>query len=155
MVVKKLPYREGDWFAVPLRDGGYALGRIARADGKGIVVGYFFGPRQERVPTIREAEGKRPDDAILVKLFGDLGLLQGRWPVLGHRPPWRREEWPIPAFQRIDEIANKAWRVRYDDSSLIAAAEERVAPDEVRSLPRDGTSGAGAIETRLARILPA
>ncbi len=30
----KQKYEEGDWFAVPLRNGGYALGVVARLDGK-------------------------------------------------------------------------------------------------------------------------
>ena len=32
MARRKLPYDEGDWAAVPLEGGGYALGLIARMD---------------------------------------------------------------------------------------------------------------------------
>ena len=46
----KASYREGDWFAVPLRDGGYAAGLIARANPKGVLLGYFFG----NIPFIRQ-----------------------------------------------------------------------------------------------------
>jgi len=40
-------YSEGDWFAVPLRGGGFAAGVIARAMPRkeGVLLGYFFGPR--------------------------------------------------------------------------------------------------------------
>jgi hypothetical protein len=32
-------YREGDWFGVPLRDGGFAAGVIARANPKAALLG--------------------------------------------------------------------------------------------------------------------
>ena len=42
----KLPYSEGSVFLVPLRNGGYARGVVARATGEGKgLFGYFFGPR--------------------------------------------------------------------------------------------------------------
>jgi hypothetical protein len=52
-------YNEGDWFAVPLREGGFAIGVIARVMPRkeGVVLGYFFGPRRNAVPTVEEAQG--------------------------------------------------------------------------------------------------
>src|SRR5262249_58700798 len=46
-------YREGDWFAVPLGDGRYVLGRIARHH-RATVLGYFFKPAYDHVPTLDE-----------------------------------------------------------------------------------------------------
>lgn len=37
----KINDREGDWFAVPLRKGGYAVGLIAHANPDGVLLGYF------------------------------------------------------------------------------------------------------------------
>jgi hypothetical protein len=42
MLRKKLPYREGDWLTVPLLDNCYALGLVARMDGKGIYLTTCF-----------------------------------------------------------------------------------------------------------------
>ncbi|MGH9822314.1 MAG: Imm26 family immunity protein [Blastocatellia bacterium] len=52
---RKLPYVEGDWFAVPLDDQGYALGMIARARPRGrMLFGYFIGPRRREAPALAE-----------------------------------------------------------------------------------------------------
>jgi hypothetical protein len=40
------PCEEGDLFAVPLRDGGYGIGVVARVGRRGVLVGYFFGRRR-------------------------------------------------------------------------------------------------------------
>src|SRR5213592_3499242 len=50
MAPRKLPYREGDVFAVPLQDGAYGIGVVARMDREGAVLGYFFDRRYESVP---------------------------------------------------------------------------------------------------------
>ena len=63
-------YGEGDWFAVPLREGGFAAGVVARANPKAVLLGYFFGPRRAAVPSVEEVSRLRPDDAVLVGKFG-------------------------------------------------------------------------------------
>lgn len=50
----KVDYREGECFAVPLRDSGFGAGVIARANPKAAPLGYFFGPRREQAPTLEE-----------------------------------------------------------------------------------------------------
>jgi len=95
----KLPYKEGTWFAVPLRGGGYATGLVARhipGEGK-IVLAYFFGPKRQTIPSMEELEGLTPDMAIKVIRVGDLGLFEGSWPIVGDSPKWQRERWPMPA----------------------------------------------------------
>ena len=49
VMARKLPYSEGDVFAVPLPDGGYGVGVVTRMDGKGSVLGYFLrrAPRRD------------------------------------------------------------------------------------------------------------
>ena len=97
-----LPYREGDWIAVPLRDGtGFGVGRIARiAPGGGVLVGYFFAQRFAGRPNAERLGHLRAADAVLRCRFGDLGLLEGEWHVLGGADNWRRDEWPLPTFAR-------------------------------------------------------
>lgn len=51
MQTEHIKYSEGQWFAIPLNNGGYALGIIVRGSYKtkgGL--GYFFGPRYEDIP---------------------------------------------------------------------------------------------------------
>ncbi len=79
---KKLPYREGDWFAVPLGDGDYAVGLVARMDGKGGVLGYFFGPLHDHVPAVQEIAHLIVADALVIERFSDLNLLQGAWRII-------------------------------------------------------------------------
>src|ERR1019366_3622666 len=91
---KTLPYKEGDSFAVPLKDGGYALGLAARVSRSGGILGYFFGPRHETVPREEDTQGLSSRDAIFVGRFGDLGLLRDEWPIVYKPTEWRRDAWP-------------------------------------------------------------
>ncbi|WP_081752729.1 immunity 26/phosphotriesterase HocA family protein [Kallotenue papyrolyticum] len=149
---RKLPYQEGDWFAVPLRTGGYALGLIARVDGKGGVLGYFFGPRYHQLPSKDQASKLAPADAILIRRFGDLGLLQGEWPIIYRPEQWDRRDWPVPPFSRI--AMDKSWAIKVvysDDLSLLSEAP--ITVEEAQELPEDGLSGYGALEIRLTKLL--
>jgi hypothetical protein len=151
---KKLPYKPGDLFAVPLPCGGFGVGLVARMDGKGIVLGYFFGPRRDDLPRASDVGEPFARDSIEIAMFGHLGLIGGRWPIIGPLPNWNTASWPVPIFGRIDVLSGKrAWRVRYDDRDLKWLSDEEVEVDEARTLPRDRLMGAGAVETWLARVL--
>ncbi len=74
----KLPYSEGCVFLVPLREGGYARGVVARAAPQGkVLFGYFFGPRIDSVGKIA-LEDLVPGNEVLRVRFGDLGLIEGK-----------------------------------------------------------------------------
>jgi hypothetical protein len=73
--MKKLPYREGTWFAIPLETGGFGVGVVARATKRGkVILAYFFGPHRSEVPSLDEVERLSPEDAVAVAHVGDLGL---------------------------------------------------------------------------------
>lgn len=153
---KRVTYREGDWFAVPLRgSAGFAAGVVARMDGQGVIVGYFFGPKYATSPALPQVERDRPAGSILQARFGDLGLLRGEWPLLGQtKGRWARRNWPMPEFVRTDAISGVARRVRYSDENL--RREVAVLPvdeNQVPSLPSDGLKGYGAVEIRLSKLL--
>jgi len=150
---KKLPYREGTWFAVPLRQGGYAIGVAARIDGTGGMFGYFFGPKCEKVPILEEACKHCKEDAVLLTRFGDLGLIEGDWPIIGDCDEWDRGVWPMPPFVRIDEVAGKAWISHYSEDNLDFIQEKPCDPSLVSEYPYDRLSGSGAVEIRLTKIL--
>lgn len=150
-----LPYREGTWFAVPLKRGGYGLGLVARATAEGkVLLGYFFGPRHPRVPTLSDARGLEPRDATLIVQFGDLALINGEWPILGIASSWDRRSWRSPDFIRTDPLSGRAWRVSYDDRDPnVVVSEEPIAAADP-ALSRNGLFGAGAVESVLDRKLP-
>jgi hypothetical protein len=149
----KLPYREGTWFAVPLRDGGFAVGVVARATPKGkIILCYFFGPRRSKPASISDVRNFAPHDAILVHRVGDLGLINGEWPILGELPSWDRNLWSMPQFVRKDELCNRAWRVYYSDNDPAQLVKEEPEPLDSK-LERHGLLGYGAAEILVTKRL--
>ena len=77
-------YSTGDWFAVPLREGGFAAGVVSHANADGVLVGYFFGPKRAKIPKLSDLTSLGAADAVLVCKFGHMGLIQKKWPLLGH-----------------------------------------------------------------------
>jgi Immunity protein 26 len=117
------------------------------------VFSYFFGPRRAHVPDLAELKNLRASDAILVRQFGDLGLLEGEWPVIGRLENWRMEDWPLPDFGHVDNMTGKAWRVRYPDD--LSGLGQRIpgSSEEAKALPPDVLSGSGALEIHLAKAI--
>jgi hypothetical protein len=149
-----LPYKEGDWIAIPLQNGGYAVGLIARVPPGGkILLGYFFGPKRSEIPVLSDVEHYTAKDAVLIKMFGDLGLINGEWKVIGHSTSWKRDSWPVPLFVRKDDISNRYTLIEYDNDNLTEISERPCDIKEVEFLPKDGLSGYGAIEIRLTALL--
>lgn len=144
---------EGDWFAVPLREGGYGLGVVARKGKHGILLGYFFGPRRESLPSLAETEKLTPRETVLVERFGDLGLRDRTWTLLGASGSWTREAWPIPEFRRTEVPSGKTWKVIYIDDPRIPGREEPCSPEVAATLLPDRLAGAGAVEIRLTELL--
>lgn len=148
-------YKEGTWFAVPLREGGYAAGVVARevpGEGK-IILAYFFGPKRDAVPAMEELERLTPDAAIKVARVGDLGIMEGSWPLVGESENWDREKWPIPHFIRKDDISRTAWRVVYADDNPNEVILEAPVPYETSGYERDALLGAGAAEIVVTQLL--
>lgn len=149
----KLPYREGTWFAVPLRQGGFAPGVVARATTEGkVILCYFFGPRRNVIPALEDVEGLVPGKAICVVRIGDLSLIRGDWPIIGNPISWKRSEWPMPPFVRRDDLSLNAWRIQYSDDNPNAIDHE-VPVQYESTLGRDAVLGAGAAELLLTKLL--
>jgi hypothetical protein len=147
-------YREGDWFAVPLPNSGFAVGVIARVSRGGVLLGYFFGPIRKRPPALDELAARRPSDACWTRRFGHLGLAQGTWPVIGRSPDWSRTAWPMPVFGRFEELTGRAFEVHYaDEDPLRVLREVQVEPAAIAGLPSDGLAGHGFAEASLEQQL--
>ena len=145
-----LPYAEGSVFLVPLRDGGYGRGVVARATPKGrVIFGYFFGPRMASSEAL-PPDGLAPQRAVLRIRFGDLGLINGEWRVLGRLPNWNRSDWPISDFLRRPP-GMRARQVRYADDDPNRVEAEYPAEDDVK-LETDSLSGYRSVEIKLNKL---
>lgn len=155
MGAKRLPYREGSVFLVPLRSGGFGRGVVARSGPRGkLLLGYFFGPKLEAEET--SLGGLRPEDAVLRLRFGDLGLFRGEWKVIGQVVPWSRADWPIPEFLWSDPLGVIPDKVvvytddEFDRGGLGRQERRETIPP---GLQRDSLSGSGAVEIKLSKLL--
>jgi hypothetical protein len=163
---KFIRYPEGQWFAVPLRQGGYALGIIVRGSSKtkgGL--GYFFGPKYVEVPVDEETWNKLPEDAILVGWFGDLGIASCQWPLIQSTRPFSRDEWPIPKFGRKFPPLMVMGTLYGTGKGIIvefgenpegvqqAIRETPVDEEKIAGLPEDCLMMGGSVEIRLTRLL--
>ncbi|MBS3950326.1 MAG: immunity 26/phosphotriesterase HocA family protein [Peptococcaceae bacterium] len=158
MAKEHMKYYEGQWFAIPLQEGGYALGIIVRGNyqTKG-GLGYFFGPRYDHLPEEKETLRKKPEDAILITQFGDLGIINGSWPIIQSSRPFIKEEWPIPKFGSANPLLpQKAFIREYqqDGSGNLQIVRELVVDAKViEGIPSDGSMGGGAVEIHLSKLI--
>jgi hypothetical protein len=148
----KLPYQEGSVFVLPLLNGGFARGVVARTTSRGrVLLGYFFGPRLEDAASAN-CDGLTPEGAVIRVRFGDLKLFQGEWQVIGSVPDWDRQRWPIPEFVRRELPGTRVWRVRYSDADPnLLEAETLISGDT--TLDQDRMLGAGAVEKVLSTLV--
>ncbi|AKU20300.1 Imm26 family immunity protein [Massilia sp. NR 4-1] len=147
------PYREGSWFAVPLRHGGYATGLVARLSPQGkIMLAYLFGPKREDVPALEEVASLTAQDALKAIRTGDVALANGRWPVIGDAEEWQRADWPVPVFIRRADALKRAWRATYADDPARPEKEVSV-PYETEGLESDSLYGYGSTELLLTKLL--
>ena len=155
MNVKSINYSEGDCFVLPLRNGRFARGVVARLNRKGIVLGYFFGPALPVKSRAALDLSLRPDNAALVGLFGDLGLLKAEWRIIGRIEPWSRVVWRVPPFLRANEDTGRGFLVYYNEDTLDCAQEVKIGSANVDTsgFPEDALWGYGAVEIRLTRLL--
>jgi hypothetical protein len=151
----KLLFKEGDWFAVPLTDGGFAVGLVARSPKGGkVLFGYFFGPRRFELPKVEDLRGYSPSKALLVAIFGDYSLYRGEWPILGNLGNWKRDDWPMPLFSRVDE-KGKAVKVKYSENDPTDCATEMPCSiEEAKDLPEDSMKGSHIVARHLSKLLP-
>ncbi len=149
----KILYSEGSVFRLPLRDSAYARGVIARLASRGRApFGYFFGPRLSLQDPVK-VEDLRPENAISRVMFGELGLLNGEWTLHGKVPNWNRAEWPMPDFVVRDPLGfRKPVLVRYSDTDP-TRVEAQYEIDDDRGLPAHSSSGYGAVEITMTKLL--
>jgi len=149
-------YGDGDWFAVPLDDGRYVLGRISRHS-HGIVFGYFFAPALDHVPTLEETRERSAEDSFLQMRFSHLGLRDGGWPVLGQTDDWDRDAWPLLEFENRLVVRGRPdvlYAVRLDEKTVSREVSVRkVDVSEAGRRPDQALFGAVAAVVHLRKAL--
>ena len=149
----KINYKEGTWFAIPLREGGYGVGVAARAK-RACILAYLFGPRRESVPKLDEISMLKADSAVIVLRVGDLGLVNGKWPIIGNAQSWNYSDWPMPVFFRREVLPPfRKWRVYYSDTEPNKTIKEELESNERPDLSESGLYGSGAAEIKLTKLL--
>ncbi len=114
-----LPYAAGDWFAIPLRFGLFAVGRAVAVDPRGAILGYFFGRFFERLPKAADLQGLAPGDADLIGVCDQHGLRSGEWPLIAPAAANDSGPWPIPMFRSIDPASGTiSWKTFAPDDLL-------------------------------------
>lgn len=88
-------YDVGDVFLVPLDGGGFVRGVVVRFDGGGEVFGRFYPPVIIGRNDARVDDLNASSQAILIGAFGDLGLIEEQWPVVGKIEQWEPSEWQM------------------------------------------------------------
>lgn len=104
-----------------------------------------------------EIADKDPSKACFVAWFGDLGIIDGSWPLISTQRPFQREEWPVPRFgDPYATNTSKAWLSEYDQNThgfSLPIRRYLVPIEEIATLPRDGVFMAGAVEQELTCLL--
>ena len=150
---QKLPYCDGTWFAVPLFQGGYAIGRIVRHTGQGTLLAYCFAPKHDLIPSLEDVDHLTARDSFKTMLLSDLHIVEGKWPLIGESSTWRREEWPMPRFILRDDIVNAAFIVTYADDHLLQELPRERVPYDTLGYDSSCQYGAAAAENDLSKAL--
>lgn len=148
---QKIKINEGDIFLVPLRKKGYAIGLIIRKKGS-ILLGYFWDIKMPSLDSKFDKSLLNNREPILIKMFGDLGLKNGEWPIIDNIPSFNREDWSVPLFIRNISLVGE-FLVDYDDDLNETKLTPTLNVDSKYN--EDGIAGYGWIEIRLTKLIEA
>ncbi|MER9880306.1 Imm26 family immunity protein [Mesorhizobium sp. M0118] len=151
--MRQLPYKEGTLFAIPLRSGGYGLGLVAHMAPMGkIILAYLFGPMRLELPKADELNDLSPDNAVRCLRCGDLGLINGTWPIIGKMKSWAEDKWPMPTFVHKESLSNRILIRKYSESDP-SKLESQTSVASAGDLEQDGLHGYQAVELILIEQL--
>ncbi len=148
---KKIKVIEGDIFAVPLVQGGYGIGLMARRY-KTSSLGYFFDKIYPSPPEELNIADINSWKVALIGQFSAIGIEEGEWPLLKTSFHFIREEWPIPVLKMQDPLSEKYFAVIYDDT-LFNEERHLITKEEADKLFGHGVYGYVALEKKLSSIL--
>ena len=145
-------YKEGGWFAIPVSEGQFALGLMARTPRGHGAIGYFFGPYTSIPEAEKASHQVSRNDAIEIADFSDLAIWDGQWPILRSSERWDRSQWPVPDMTRIDIVTGRyAHLSRYDDKFKFQWEIVISVEDAVR-FPEDCCRGSESLRIALEML---
>lgn len=152
--MKKVKYVDGDIFVFPLRNNGFGVGLIAHHN-KGMIVGYFLNEKFKRIPKTDELNLKfEKKNIIYICIFGQLGLKNEEWKLIGRLDKFKKEDWPIPEFKRSVMFLEETWLgVSYDKELSIDTIERKITKEVAENMPDDGLAGHGFVEIKMTKLL--
>ena len=128
---------------------------IARVDGKGGALGYFFGPKRLE-PSLSHRDSFHASLAVYAVIFGTTALEIGAWPRLACLLSFRPEDWPIPLMAQWigTESSPRGPCFEYDDDGSLWNRRQVPCPEDMSSLVAEAVGAPnGAVEQRLTAIL--
>lgn len=154
-MARKVNYKEGDCFSVPIVSGGYARGVVCRSGHGGLLYGLFFPPICGTLSELSVDEQLVPDYAIYRCICGDRAFRKNEWKVIGGVSNWSRAEWTLPRFLKWDEDDKKGWLAEYDEETLNIKAIIPITEltEDMHDYPKDSVLGYKLVEKRLSQLL--
>lgn len=147
-------FKEGSWFAVPLRNSGYAIGIAARKTKKSnAILGYFFGPKRMDLPNETDIGKLTPNSAMKVIICSDLHLKRGNWSIIANLEKFNRSDWPMPKFVWTDPISQQKFLNTYCEDAPHKLAASQEYRGDISGFEPDVGYGSGAIEIILTKLL--
>ena len=148
----KVKTKEGDLFVVPLIQGGYALGLIARQFKK-IVLGYFFAKVYPQVPESVIGSDLKVEKIIFIGKFSSLAFEDGNWPLVkAENFVFNRDEWVIPVFKMQHPLTEEYFAVIYDET-LLNEKRYKITKEDADKLFKYGLNGYENLREILSEIL--
>jgi len=138
----------GKLFVVPLEDGGFSVGLVARQN-KNILLGYFFDTYFPKQPSEIGGFIVDKNNIFLICLVGITGLKNNEWTIIGDLPDWDKNEWTVPIFKQKDPLLDIYYAIIYDDD-LNETSRKKISKEEAETLYKSGIHGSGVVESILS-----
>ena len=147
MSAKKINYSIGSIISIRDDHGReLAVCRVEAMDGKGVVIGRFHVVDSSSI----ERDTKSLHCEFLWR-FGDLNIVNGRWPIVGIAPI--DESGASLEFRFLGGVeSGTPWITTYDVCAM-RTKEERIVGGLPPVLTRDSLKGAAFVEARLKQIV--
>jgi Immunity protein 26 len=147
--------QEGNVVSIPLTDGRFAVGVLARVETArprkpyGIFV-YFFGPYLSSDISQNRISALESSKAILCLKTSALDIYREIWKTVGRIEPWDRKAWPLPELFQNNLGSNIFYKVRLDERDLVTQTQRtRMLNDG--GLTTNDLYGSGAAQVELSK----
>jgi len=129
--------QEGNLVSVPLADGRFSVGVIARVEKirprkpYGIFI-YFLRPFARAESVLSDESYLNIENSVLRLKTSALDIYSGLWKTIGRIGPWNRDTWPLPDLFHNSLGSNIFYRIKLDERDLITQI------NKIRMIDRGG-----------------